>query len=140
MLARSPTATLRRGLKTDALSRLQLDINAAHNNTQHAYREPVAPVEKSPAALRGESLRGNVQLPHELQEAVNKAILGKLLLLLELYTRAGKLTLEPPLANENMQLPTITLHFVRVRYPSTRIYERLQLFYHLPLRIVTARP
>lgn len=81
MLARSsiaPASAFRRGVKTDALSRLQLDINAAHNSLQESFREPAAPVEKSPEALRGESLRGDVQLPRELQEAVDKAILGEL--------------------------------------------------------------
>lgn len=81
MLARSslaPASALRRGMKTDALSRLQLDINAAHNSLQESFREPASPVEKSPKALRGESLRGDVQLPRELQEAVDKAIQGDL--------------------------------------------------------------
>ncbi|ORY91654.1 mitochondrial small ribosomal subunit Rsm22-domain-containing protein [Leucosporidium creatinivorum] len=78
MLTRSslaPRSALRRGMKIDALSRLQLDINAAHNSLQESYREPAAPVEKSPEAVRGESLRGDVQLPRDLQEAVDKAIL-----------------------------------------------------------------
>lgn len=90
MLARSsvaPASALRRGLKMDALSRLHLDINASHNSLQESFREPAAPVEKSPAAVRGESLRGDVQLPRELQEAVDKAILGELLPLLCSYAR-----------------------------------------------------
>lgn len=74
MLPRASTA-IRRRVHTDSLSRLLLDINAAHNADQIAS-DPAPPVENSAAALRGRSLRGDVHLPKELQEAVNKALEG----------------------------------------------------------------
>jgi hypothetical protein len=67
----------RRTVRTDAISRLQLDINAAHNADQQVPREPAEALTKSPAALRGEALRGDVQLPRELQAAVDQAIEGQ---------------------------------------------------------------
>lgn len=70
-------AGVRRGLNTDALTQLQLDIAAAQVSSPDDFGEPAAPVEKSPAALRGESLRGDVRLPVELQQAVNDAITGE---------------------------------------------------------------
>jgi hypothetical protein len=58
------------------IDRLQLDINSHHNQDQ-LIKDPVDPVEKSPAAVRGESYRGDVTLPDEFQAAVEKAIEGK---------------------------------------------------------------
>ncbi|KAI5480354.1 hypothetical protein MNV49_000929 [Pseudohyphozyma bogoriensis] len=72
MLPRAPS--LRRYVRTDALQRLMLDINAAQNADQKAPAEPAPPVSRSDAALRGQTLRGDVQLPMELQEAVNSII------------------------------------------------------------------
>lgn len=76
MLGRT-NGVVRRGLRTEALTRLQLDIAAAQNAAQDQMGEPAAAVEKSPEAVRGESLRGDVRLPLELQEAVQEAIRGE---------------------------------------------------------------
>lgn len=72
-IARLPAAAFSR-VRIDAYSRLVLDINAAHNADQVGPSEPLAPVEKSAAALRGETLRGDVRLPYELQEAVTAVL------------------------------------------------------------------
>ena len=61
----------RRCASTGALDRLLLDIHAAHNADQQRAGEATSPVEKSDAAKRGESMRGDVVLPLELQDAVN---------------------------------------------------------------------
>ena len=57
-----------------ALDRLLLDIHAAHNADQQRAGEASSPVEKSDAAKRGESMRGDVVLPIELQDAVNAVV------------------------------------------------------------------
>lgn len=80
---RSRFASSSRGLATRVdpsrpLSRLQLDINSAHFADQN-FSEPGPSIEKSAAALRGESYRGDVELPVELQNAVEKAIEGTFL-------------------------------------------------------------
>lgn len=77
MLLRAPISITRRSASTAALSRLELDINAAHNKDQ-LIREPAEAVTKSAQAISGESLRGDVQLPKELQDAVEMAIAGSL--------------------------------------------------------------
>lgn len=68
---------LRRGVRTEAISRIHLDINANHHADQAGSSSSDA-VKKSPAAIRGQSLRGDVELPRELQDAVTKAIEGEL--------------------------------------------------------------
>ncbi|KAK4706062.1 hypothetical protein P7C70_g117, partial [Phenoliferia sp. Uapishka_3] len=79
MLARiSPSLVLKRGLKTEAISRFNLDINAHHNADQQRADSTDA-VKRSAAAIRGQSLTGDVQLPRELQDAVTKAIEGSFL-------------------------------------------------------------
>ena len=66
---------LRRQVRTEAISRLQLDINAHHHaDQQSSPRDPAPALSKSAAAQRGESLRGDVTLPRELQDAVDAAI------------------------------------------------------------------
>ncbi|KAK4056565.1 37S ribosomal protein S22 [Microbotryomycetes sp. JL221] len=77
MLARGSRAAthavLRRGYRTDPITRLQLDILASEAG-QDGVPEPRQAVTKSPEAIRGESMRGDVQLPLELQQVVEKAI------------------------------------------------------------------
>ena len=78
MLARAvrPTqALLTRGLRTDPITRLELDILASQAG-QDVAGEPRAPVSKSPEAVSGETMRGDVQLPRELQDIVGKVIEG----------------------------------------------------------------
>lgn len=68
---------LRRHAGTEAISRLQLDINAHHHaDQQSSPRDPAPPLSKSSSAQRGESLRGDVTLPRELLDAVDLAIAG----------------------------------------------------------------
>ncbi|KAM0788738.1 hypothetical protein ACM66B_002830 [Microbotryomycetes sp. NB124-2] len=76
MLARTSRlaqVALTRGYRADPLTRLELDILASQAG-QHDLAEPRPSVTKSAEAIRGESLRGDVQLPRELQEVVEKAI------------------------------------------------------------------
>jgi len=56
-----------------ALDRLSLDIHAAANR-EFNLGTPQEPVTRSEDALRGAALSGDVQLPRELQEAVDRAI------------------------------------------------------------------
>jgi len=71
--ARAPVA--RRRASTAAVDRGTLDIYAAHHAEQERAGGPQA-VSKSPAARRGESLRGDVHLPRELQLATNAIVEG----------------------------------------------------------------
>ncbi|KAL8291990.1 hypothetical protein RQP46_001456 [Phenoliferia psychrophenolica] len=112
MLAR---ATLRRGLRTEAISRIHLDINASHHADQ-AAADSAASVKRSAAALRGQSLRGDVQLPRELQEAVTEAIdvaddkPGLRLVALDLYAHLRRTSpiLPPPASFRDRQALTTT--------------------------------
>lgn len=135
--SRSPivaaTAALSRGVRSDALNRLQLDINAAHF-AQQTLREPAAPVEKSPGAVRGEALRGDVQLPRELQDAVDKAILGKGLP----YFLAP--STDQPFATQTKQTPTTTPLFASPPSPSIRISVKPLPFSPRPPPTVTDKP
>lgn len=58
------------------MSRLALDINAAHNQTQQQYKEPAPTVRKSDQATMGEAFRGDVQLPRELIDVVEEMVEG----------------------------------------------------------------
>ncbi|KAK4055721.1 37S ribosomal protein S22 [Microbotryomycetes sp. JL201] len=76
MLARTSRraqAVLTRGYRADPLTRLELDILASQAG-EHDPPVPRPSVTKSAEAIRGESLRGDVQLPRELQDVVEKAI------------------------------------------------------------------
>lgn len=64
------------GSPLKALDRLQLDIHAAANQ-DIVLATPAEAVSKSEAAIRGEALREDVQLPRELQDAVDRAIQGQ---------------------------------------------------------------
>ncbi|BGP39050.1 37S ribosomal protein S22 [Rhodotorula kratochvilovae] len=78
MLPRSVRAAApagRRKASSAAIDRLSLDIFAAHNAEQERASGPGATT-KSAAARRGESLRGDVQLPRELQLATNATVEG----------------------------------------------------------------
>ncbi|BGP39048.1 37S ribosomal protein S22 [Rhodotorula kratochvilovae] len=78
MLPRSVRAAApagRRKASSAAIDRLSLDIFAAHNAEQERASGPGATT-KSAAARRGESLRGDVQLPRELQLATNAIVEG----------------------------------------------------------------
>lgn len=57
----------------EQLDRLSLEIHAAANR-DIALGTPQEPVTRSEEALRGAALSGDVQLPRELQEAVDRAI------------------------------------------------------------------
>lgn len=92
MLARplhSLPVRLARSLQTHALTpldRLSLDIHAAANrDTQFAT--PADAVTRAPAAVRGESLKGDVQLPRELLEAVDRAVESELAQLLSGFVK-----------------------------------------------------
>ncbi|GAA5925483.1 hypothetical protein JCM1841_004871 [Sporobolomyces salmonicolor] len=77
MLARSACPSRvpgRRYASASALNRLLLDIHAAHNADQQRAGEASSPVTKSAAALRGQSMRGDVKLPRELQVAVDAVV------------------------------------------------------------------
>lgn len=66
---------IRTAKKTEVISKLLLDINAAFYSDQ-IISEPAPAIEKSPAAIRGESLRGDIKLPAALQAVVEQAIEG----------------------------------------------------------------
>ncbi|GAA5869841.1 hypothetical protein JCM1840_007651 [Sporobolomyces johnsonii] len=77
MLARSARSSRfpgRRYASFSPLDRLILDIHAAHHADQQRAGEASSPVTKSAAALRGESMRGDVKLPRELQVAVDAVV------------------------------------------------------------------
>ncbi|GAA5962510.1 hypothetical protein JCM3765_003711 [Sporobolomyces pararoseus] len=99
-----------------ALDRLLLDIHAAHNaDQQRGGEQGAAPVEKSEAAKRGESMRGDVVLPRELQTAVNavvdsiedKSILRNTALDLYAHLRKTTAILPPPASYKEKQALTL---------------------------------
>ncbi|KAM0749740.1 Rsm22-domain-containing protein [Meredithblackwellia eburnea MCA 4105] len=69
----SSRQTTRRLVSSYSISRAHLDINAAAINDQR-QQDAQDSISKSEKAIRGESLRGDVQLPAELQEAVDRII------------------------------------------------------------------
>ncbi|GAA5892924.1 tRNA methyltransferase RSM22 [Sporobolomyces salmoneus] len=105
-----------RGASGKALDRLLLDIHAAHNaDQQRGGEESAAPIEKSPAAQLGETMRGDVVLPRELQTAVNavvdsiedKSILRNTALDLYAHLRKTTAILSPPASYREKQALTL---------------------------------
>ncbi|GAA5923538.1 hypothetical protein JCM3775_000420 [Rhodotorula graminis] len=66
----------RRHASSATVDRLALDIYTAHHAEQDRALGGTDAVSKSSAARRGESLRGDVQLPRELQLATNAIVEG----------------------------------------------------------------
>ncbi|GAA6004821.1 hypothetical protein JCM11491_002245 [Sporobolomyces phaffii] len=121
MLVRASRVTRSLGTRAasgKALDRLLLDIHAAHHADQARGREEelAATIDKSDAARRGETMRGDVVLPRELETAVNavvdtvedKSILRNTAL--ELYAHLRKTTaiLPPPASYREKQTLTVT--------------------------------
>ncbi|GJN89794.1 hypothetical protein Rhopal_002783-T1 [Rhodotorula paludigena] len=105
MLPRAVRPTVHKQARTAssaAIDRFSLDIYAGHRAEQERANESGA-VSKSPAARRGESLRGDVQLPRELKlatDAIVESIDDKTLIrqnALDLYARLKRTSgLAPP--------------------------------------------
>ncbi|GAA5927550.1 tRNA methyltransferase RSM22 [Sporobolomyces koalae] len=120
MIIRTLPASRRLGTRpasSKALDRLLLDIHAAHHADQARAGDPNQTIEKSPAARLGESMRGDVVLPRELQVAVDavvdtiedKAILRNNALDLYAHLRKTTAILPPPASYKEKQ--ALTTHY-----------------------------
>ncbi|GAA6063952.1 hypothetical protein JCM10212_004907 [Sporobolomyces blumeae] len=106
-----PARPTPRSASTSALDRVLLDIHAAHHADQARAGEVAATVTKSDKAKRGESMRGDVALPRELQTAVNsivdtmedKTILRNSALDLYAHLRRTSAILPPPSSYRDKQ-------------------------------------